>query len=149
METEESKERNKIDLLERQIKTCEEGIAKAEKYERLKDNQDWKDFILDLKILAEKHDQEIKNAEVYLLDAPNTGYLKLDATGRQAYVSSREDWIDFIVRHQIQKEENLKWLKEPDYVLRFAALSREKLPEFQKHLRELTHVDSSVGNGSV
>jgi hypothetical protein len=136
MITEESKYKLRIEKIENGIRICEDAIAKAEKYERLKENKDWQAFLGDLKVLGDLHDKEIRMGEQMLLDAPNTGYLKLEMD-KQVYVSSRQDWIDFIVRHQIQKEENVKWIKEQDHILKFADMCREKLPTLQKELEAL------------
>src|SRR5579863_124879 len=100
--SEEDKERIIKDQTIKAIATCEEAIEKAEKYERLKDNPDWKGFLEDLKVLSELHSKEIEWGKAMLIDAPNTGYLKMSAKGQQEYVSSRQDWVDFMVRHQIQ-----------------------------------------------
>lgn len=148
MITEQQKEQEKIRKIEDGIRTCEEGIAKAEKYERLKENKDWQDYLNDLKVVADMHDREIRAGEAMLVDAPNTGYMKLDGFGNQKYVSSREDWVDFIMRHQIQKADCLAWLKEPEQILTFAALCREKLPLLQEQLKEFKHEPIGVeGNG--
>lgn len=148
MITEEAREKEKIRKIEDGILTCEEGIKKAEKYERLKENKDWLDYLNDLKTVAGVHDREIKAGEAMLVDAPNTGYIKLDGFGNQKYVSSRTDWIDFIMRHQIQKADCLTWMKEPEQILTFAALCREKLPLLQAELKEMKHEPiGTEGNG--
>jgi len=146
MITEEAAEKNKIEQLESGIRLCEEAITKAEKYERLKDNKDWQAFLEDLKILSEQHEKQIKWAASMLPDAPNNGYVKQDALGKESYISSKADWIDFISRHEIERSECAKWIKEPDYVLRMAALSRDKLPLLKEKLKELQNVSS--GNGA-
>lgn len=140
MITEEDKERAKKTEVQRGIRICEEAMAKAEKYERLKDSPDWQGYLSDLKVLADLHDKEIRMAETMLIDAPSTGYLKMKDSGAQEYVSSREDWVDFIVRHQIQKSDCLAWVKEPEHILTLAALAREKLPILKEKLSEMALV---------
>jgi len=150
MITEQEKENQKVKQIRNGIRICEEAIAKAEKYERLKDNKDFIDYLKDLKILADLHDREIKMGESMLIDAPNSGYVKT-AFEKQEYVSSRQDWIDFIIRHQIQKAECTKWVKEPDQIIAFASLCREKLPLLQQQLSEIEgdadEEDRTRGNG--
>jgi len=140
MISEEEKERIQKEQAERAVRICDEAIAKAEKYERLKDNKDWIDFLGDLKVLSDLHEKEVTWGRAMLLDAPRTGYLKMNAKGVQEYVSSREDWIDFIVRHQIQKTECENWIKEPEHILTMAALAREKLPALKEKIASLSHV---------
>ena len=124
MITEQQKEKEAREKLENGIRICEEAMAKSEKYERLKDNKDWQGFLGDLRVLTDLHDREIKMGESMILDAPNTGYVKHDGFGNEKYVSSRQDWIDFIMRHQIQKTECSNWIKEPDQILTMAAMVR-------------------------
>ena len=138
--TEEEKERIEKDKTKRTIQAYEEAIAKAEKYERLKDNPDWQGFLDDLKVLSDLHDKDIEWAKEMLLDAPNDGYLKMGAGGKQEYVSSKMDWTDYITRHQIEKKECLKWTKEPGYIMQMAAMARERLPLLKEKLVELSHV---------
>ena len=139
MISESEKEKIQKDQLERGIRVCEEAVAKAEKYERLKDNADWKGFLDDLKVVESLHEREIAMGESMLIDAPNTGYLKMSAKGSQEYVSSRQDWIDFIIRHQIQKADCATWIKEPESIIAMAAMAREKLPSLKEKLMELSH----------
>ena len=153
MLSEKDKEAQKIKQIETGIRICNEGVQKAEKYERLKDNVDWKSFLEDLKVLAEKHDNEIRMAENMILDAPETGYLKFEMSGgevsKQAFVSSRNDWVRFIERHQIQKAQCLLWIKEPESILAFAALCREKLPVLEKQLEEFNREPVSSGSNGA
>jgi hypothetical protein len=127
MITEEDKEKQAIKKLEDGISLCEQALDKSEKYERLNDNTDWKGFWDDVKILIGKHDQEIRMAESYLTDAPNTTYVKMDGDS-QKVVSSKADWLDFIVRHQIQKQELERWMSEPKWILEMAEQARKQIP---------------------
>ena len=139
MITEEDKERLVREDAKRKIVAYEEAIAKAEKYERLKDNPDWKAFLNDLKILADLHETQIRWGMSMIVDAPNDGYIKIKE-GKQEYVSSRQDWIDFITRHNIQKEECLKWENEPGYIMQMAAMARERLPGMKEKAADLKNV---------
>ena len=139
MLTEQDREKQKIEKTQNGIQICEDALKKSEKYERLKDNADWKGFLDDLKVIESLHEREIAMGESMLTDAPNTGYLKMSAKGSQEYVSSRQDWIDFIVRHQIQKAECSTWIKEPESIIAMAAMAREKLPSLKEKLMELSH----------
>ena len=136
MITEQEKEKQARQKVESGIRLCEEAIQKAEKYERLKENKDWQGFLDDLKDVIRLHENEIRMGESMLVDAANNGYVKTDDFGKQIYVSSRKDWTDFIVRHQIQKADAETWLKEPDRILAMAALAREKLPVLKEKLVE-------------
>ena len=90
--------------------------------------------------MADLHEKDIEWAKEMLLDAPNDGYLKMGAGGKQEYVSSKMDWMDYIARHQIEKKECLKWTKEPGYIMAMAAMARERLPIEKQKVVELTHV---------
>ena len=138
--TEEEKEARLKKEIQIKVQACEESIAKAEKYERLKDNPDWQGFMEDLKNLSNLHEKEIKWGRSMLLQAPNDGYLKRGKEGKQEYVSSKRDWTDFIVEHEIRKEECDKWEKEPGYIMSMAAMSRQALPIYKEKLSELAHV---------
>lgn len=146
MITEADKERLQKENIKQAIQFCEETILKAEKYERLQENKDWRDFIEDLKILGEQHDKQIKYAATMILDAPNAGYVKHDPSGSEAYVSSKSDWVDFMSRHEIEKLECRKWIKEPEFVISAANLAREKLPILKKKLAELSNEPVTSGS---
>jgi hypothetical protein len=146
MMTEENKQKITRETLERKIGLYEETIAKAEKYERLKENKDWQGFLEDLRKLIELHDKEIKMGTMMLADSPNNGYVKIENL-KQAYVSSKEDWTDFLVRHQIQRQELQHWVEEPDRILTLAGLARNGLPALKDQLKELVHAPAAVGNG--
>lgn len=138
--TEEDKEKIIREQTHKAILVCEETLAKAEKYERLKDNPDWKGFLDDLKSLSDLHKKEVEWGKSMLIDAPNTGYLKMSDKGKQEYVSSRQDWVDFIIRHQIQGAECSNWVKEPEHILVMAAMAREKLPVLKDRIASLAPV---------
>lgn len=137
MITEEAKENQKKKQIDGGIQLCEEAIAKAEKYERLKDNKDWQGYLDDLKILAGLHEREIRMGISMILEAPETGYIKKDDFGKDTYISSKRDWIHFIERHEIQRQEAETWTKEPERVMALAAMAREKLPVLKEKLAEL------------
>ena len=144
MITEEEKEQNLKKEILIKVQACEEAIAKAEKYERLKENPDWQGFMEDLKALSNLHEKEIKWGRQMVIQAPNDGYLKINQGGKQEYVSSKRDWMDFIVEHEIRKEECDKWEKEPGYIMSMAAMSRQDLPVYKEKLKELSHVSGQA-----
>jgi hypothetical protein len=131
--TEADKESQTIKRLEDAIALCEQTISKAEKYERLNENKDWQDFWKDVEFIAQTHDKEIKLAEESLVDAPENTYLKGDGI----VVSSRLDWANYIARHYIQRQELLRWMNEPKWILDMAAQARAKLPELKNKLELL------------
>lgn len=137
MITEKDKTKASADKIKSGIRICEEALAKAEKYERLNENKDWKGYLEDLRIVSEIHGREVESGVQMLMDAPNNGHVKKDDFGKEIYVSSKADWTDFIVRHQIQKLEAMTWLKEPERILKMAALCREKLPFLKNQLAEI------------
>ena len=147
MLTQQDKEKLTRNQLESSIRIFEDAIAKAEKYERLKENKDWQGYLKDLQVVVDIHAKEISQAEGYLPDAPATGYVKTDEFGKQQYVSSRSDWMDFIVRHYIQKKQLMNWIEEPERILKMAALSRERLPVLKAKLEDLSHATEPSGNG--
>ncbi len=71
--------------------------------------------------------------------------MKKDEFGKDIYVNSKADWTDFIVRHQIQKTETLKWVKEPDFILEMAAIAREKLPFLEGKLKDMQNAVGANG----
>jgi hypothetical protein len=144
MITEKDKEDSQIKKLEGGIRLCEEAIAKAEKYERLKENKDWQGYLEDLRVLSTLHEKEIKMGTTLIADAPNTGYVKHDASGSESYTSSKSDWVDFICRHEIERTILNTWIKEPDHMVTMASLAREKLPILKKKLDELTKEKSNA-----
>jgi hypothetical protein len=146
MITEEDRERLSLEKVKKAIAFCEESMVKAEKYERLSENKDWQDHLKDLRVLADLHAREITSGSAMLINAPRTGYIKINDAGNQVYVSSKDDWLDFMMRHEIERSEILKWLKEPEAVLSMAQTAREKLPILKKQLAEMTH-ESHAGNG--
>lgn len=135
MITESDKEKQELSRIKNGIRLCEETIAKSEKYERLQDNPDWKSFLGDMKVLADLHEKEIQTGTMLLIDAPNDGHAGSEGT----YISSKQDWVDFIIRHQIQRQECLKWIEEPDRILAAARMAREKLPLLKEKLDRMNH----------
>lgn len=141
MITELDKEKAQKEKLENGIRLCEDTIAKAEKYERLKDNKDWQGYLDDLKVLIGLHEREIKMGASMIPEAPFQSHIKHDEVGREVVVSSKEDWMDFISRHETQRAELSSWLKEPERIVAMAAMAREKLPMLRDKLAE---IDSHV-----
>lgn len=141
MLTEEAREDLLVERTKKAITLCEEAVAKSEKYERLKDFKPWQDYLGDLKILIDVHDREIKFGLQMLAEAPHTTYVRhaTDGSGKEQVVSSKMDWVDFIVRHQIQKEEASNWMTEPDRILELARQAREQVPLLKEKLVGLTH----------
>jgi hypothetical protein len=148
MITESENERLKIKKLQNGIRLCEESIAKAEKYERLKENKDWQGYLNDLTIVADQHDKEILIACTMIPDAPSHPYVSTGEMGHTKVISSREDWMNYITTHEIKRAQIRSWLKEPGFILAQAALAREKLPIFKKELKALELVHADTGNGA-
>lgn len=145
MLTEADREKSNKTKVESGIRLCEDAIAKAEKYERLKDNKDWQGHLEDLKVLMTLHDREIKMAIGMIIDAPFTSYVKKNDVGQEVMVSSRQDWTEFIARHEIQRTDCENWIKEPDRIIAMATLAREKLPMLREKLSELSDTIESNG----
>jgi len=143
MLTEASKKQLKIDEISNGIRLCEEAISKAETYERLNDNPDWKAYLSDLETVVSLHDREIQFGLLMLMEAPPNTYVKHDARG-EVVVSSSEEWIGFIKRHQIQREELKNWTKEPARILMLASQARIKLPELKAQLLAMTEGGNNV-----
>lgn len=143
MITEQDREKTEIQKLENGIRFCEEAITKSEKYERLEENQDWKEFWKDIEILIGVHDKEILMGISMLPDAPNNTVVKTNDAGKQAVVSSKQDWMDFIIRHEIQRDELKSWMKEPLRILELARQARERLPELREKRKRLNHAEHS------
>lgn len=148
MITEQDQENQSRKKIESGIRLCEEAMAKAEKYERLQDNKDFKGFLEDLNILVGLHEREIAMGVSSLPDAPATGYMRTDDFGKQQLVSSKADWADFISRHEIQKKELLNWIQEPERILKMASLAREKLPLLKDKLSEMKLKENPNASGN-
>ena len=147
--TEIAKEEIKAQELKNLIQICEEAIEKSEKYERLSDNKDWKGYMEDLQILINLHDREIKFGINLMTEAPNSSYAKSSNSGEQQIVSSKQDWSDFIIRHQVVRDELDKWIKEPDRIIEMSRQAREKLPILKEKLTALMHGGNNVSREPV
>ena len=121
MITEEDRVRERQDKLHDSIRLCQDILKKAEKYERLKDNDDWKGVLEDINILRDLHRREIDSAQKMMT--------------RQSFFRKMRT-VDFIVEHQIRLEQIEEALKEMDRIIAAAKIARERLPEFQTQLRE-------------
>lgn len=130
MLTEQMKEQAAIEKVKNGIRLCDEAITKAEKYERLQENPDWKNYLKDLEIRAGMHDREIQLALSQLDEAPNNSHVGADGK----VVSSKMDWVDFIRNHKIRADLYREWIQEPESILKFAALARQTLPDLKKKL---------------
>ena len=148
MLTELDQEKNQVKKLENSVRLCEEAISKAEKYERLEENKDWKEFWEDMKVVISLHDREITMACSMIPDAPSHPYIKHDDQGKETVVSSKADWADFISRHEIQRQELKNWIQEPDRIIRLAALAREKVPILKDRLKEYSRGPSETNGKS-
>lgn len=131
MLTEEDQERQDIERIKSAIQVCNDGIAKAEKYERLSMNPDWKDFLKDLEIRASMHDKEIQLAIGIMDEAPNSTVVK---DGK--LISSKLDWVDFIRNHKIRSDVIRSWAKDPELMMSFASDCRKRLPILLKQLEK-------------
>lgn len=148
MITEEAKELAQMEKLENGIRLCNEALAKAEKYERLDEKKDWKEYLGDLKILAEVHDREILMAISQMDEAPNTTYFRPTEDGGRT-VSSKLDWVDFIRNHKIRADQCREWIREPGHVIALAKQARDTLPVLKEKLAELkSHYAETKGNGA-
>jgi hypothetical protein len=122
------------------ITVANQAISKAEKYERLSQNPDWKDHLRDLESIIHMHDREIKGAEEMLVDAPSVAYVKPDSKGIPILVSSITDWANHIRLHTIQKQQIERWLKEPEHIMEMARIARENLPILEEGLKKYEEV---------
>lgn len=137
MITEQNREHIKIEKLKENIQICDEILHKSEKYERLIENSDFKAFLDDLKIVISLHEREIKFGQSLMIEAPNQSYVKMSDTGKEMIVSSKSDWMDFIIRHAVQKDTLENWLKEPRDIIEKAQKARAAIPVLKKQLSEL------------
>ena len=103
----------------------------------------------DLQILINLHDREIKFGINLMTEAPNSSYAKSSNSGEQQIVSSKQDWSDFIIRHQVVRDELDKWIKEPDRIIEMSRQAREKLPILKEKLTALMHGGNNVSREPV
>lgn len=138
MLTEAEQENAKSEKLKSGIRLCEEMIAKSEKYERLQENPDWQGYLGDLKVLIGLHEREIRQGVASLVEAPHNSFVRHNAQGEEIIVNGKLEWSDFVVRHQIQKDELETWLKEPERIVEGARQAREHMPVLKQKLDILT-----------
>lgn len=111
----------KIKQLESDIAYCKEVLQKAEKYERLMEEPDFKDFLKDFGEGFSVHEMQIETA----LDSLT------DASPRQ-----QEDLFRIILVHQSKKETVQALLNRPSDIVKLAATSRKNLPVLEDQLRQ-------------
>lgn len=111
----------KIKQLESDIAYCKEVLQKAEKYERLMEEPDFKDFLKDFGEGFSVHEMQIETA----LDSLT------DASPRQ-----QEELFRIILVHQSKKETVQALLNRPSDILKLAATSRKNLPVLEDQLRQ-------------
>lgn len=114
--------------LQNELRYWTEVLQKSEKYERLKENEDWQDVFKEIRHVLKVHNDEIAKA----LDT-------LTGLGPK----DREQANDVVLIHQIRKEQVEEALKEPERILEMAKRARERIPEVKEAIRtaqeELTH----------
>ena len=111
----------KIKQLESDIAYCKEVLQKAEKYERLMEEPDFKDFLKDFGEGFSVHEMQIETA----LDSLT------DASPRQ-----QEELFRIILVHQSKKETVQALLNRPSDIVKLAATSRKNLPVLEDQLRQ-------------
>jgi hypothetical protein len=113
---------NKVEQIENAIKYWTEVLQKAEKYERLMQDTDFKEVLQDIQGTVDAHDGEIKSC----LDNMSQYNPKLEA----------DAWHSIRV-HQILKEQAQRAMKRPSEVVELAKKARTELPELTKQLSQL------------
>lgn len=132
MLTPEDELKGKKETVEENIQLAEDILRKAEKYERLKGNPDWEGVLNDIKVLMGLHDREIANALAQLTAVRPSGTMAQDKK-----VYGRDDWFDFILGHQIRKEQLQEALNEQKRILDAAKMAREALPKLKEQLEKM------------
>lgn len=114
--------------LQRELKYQLEVLQKSEKYERLNENDDWKEVLEDIRAGIKAHETEIAQALVSL---------------SELQPSEREKMFDFILIHQVRKEQIEQALNRPVQILELAKKARTLIPELKEKIRtlqeDLTH----------
>lgn len=132
MLTPENELKGSKETMEGNISLAEDILRKAEKYERLKGNPDWEGVLEDIKVLMGIHDKEISNALAQLTSVRPSGTMAEDNK-----VYGRDDWFDFILMHQIRKEQLQEALNEQKRILEAAKMAREALPKLKDKLEKI------------
>lgn len=127
--TPEDELKQKKAVVEDNLKLAEDILKKAEKYERLKGNPDWEGVLEDVKVLIGIHGKQIENALSQIVDVRPTG-----SVAENKVVYGRDDWFDFILQHQVRKEQLMEGLNEQSRILEAAELARKSIPILQKQL---------------
>lgn len=135
--TEAQREKAEKEKLENGVAICEQALQKAEKYERLQENNDWKEYLEDLRVLIGAIQKDIDFAVMMMVDAPNTTVVKMGESGKEATVSSKQDWADFIIQKKVRKDTIEGWLTEPEKILFLAKQSRDLLPKLKEKISVL------------
>lgn len=112
----------RIHGLENELRFWSEVLQKSEKYERLKDNEDWLDVLKEVQHVADVHETEINNARARLTDVRP---------------KDREEVFDIILVHQMRLEQIKEALGTPNRVLGMAKQARDRIPEIKSRLVEL------------
>ena len=131
--TEEARITQEIEQDKNQISICEDAIQKAELYERLEENSDWKAWKELLRKASALHEQEIQQGIKALINAPGSTIVRA-TQGGDVIISSRDDWQEFITRHEIMRSNLEEWLKEPGLMIGLARKAREVLPGLKERL---------------
>lgn len=118
-----------VEQIENAIKYWTEVLQKAEKYERLMQETDFKEVLQDIQGTVDAHDGEIKSC----LDNMSQYTPKLEA----------DAWHSIRV-HQILKEQAQRAMKRPQEVVELAKKARTELPELTKQLSQLKE---TISNG--
>ncbi len=128
MELQADRLEKKTVALQNELRYWTEVLQKSEKYERLKDNEDFQEVFKELRFVAEAHGKEIQTAL---------------GTLTQLKTSERLEAYDVILTHQTRLEQIEEALKEPERIIEMAKKARERIPEVKEEMRsaqeELAH----------
>lgn len=122
MELEIEQEALKRDQLRKEIAYWNEVLQKAEKYERLLSDEDFKSVLKDLEAVVNAHQSQI---EIGLESFSELDPVKL------------KDAQHIVFIHQMKKEYVQKAMQRPKEVVDLAKMARKNIPELEDQLRHL------------
>ena len=112
---------NRVHQIENGIKYWTEVLQKSEKYERLMQEQDFKDFLLDFKEGFAIHAEQIKEALEEL---------------SQASPRRQDELFRIILVHQSKKESVEALTGRPEVLVRLSKEAQKKIPELKEKIKK-------------
>lgn len=126
MITEEDRVKQTKEQLKEEIARHEFRILKAEPYERILTNADYKKILEDYQEIIKLHDEQVN--------------LGLDSLAVKTDHHERLNLANFVVAHRIRKQQLAELIARGNMIVKNAQESREALPELREKLADLEQI---------